>query len=80
MFTIPFIFYDAFFLATLRGFAAGSATPASAAALTDADAVRFNLAFMALRLRDTPYEPFHRLPFFDFLSPLPIFVFLEAQV
>jgi hypothetical protein len=74
MFTNPFILYDAFFLATLRGFATGSADAASAAGFADAEALRFNLAFIAFRLRDTPYEPFHRLPFFDFLSPLPIIV------
>ncbi len=80
MFTILFIRYDAFFLAVLRGFAADAAAPASTAGFADADAERFNLALMAFRLRVTPYEPLQRLPFFDFLSPLPILVSFCASI
>jgi len=60
--------YSAFLRAARFGFAP---SPAASAAFFRL-ALRFNLVLIFLRLRETPYEPFHRLPLFDFLSPLPI--------
>ncbi len=79
MFTIFFILYYAsdFFLATvLFGFAAASSTGATVAFLED---VLFNLALSCFLLRELPYESFQILPFFDFLSPLPIYMLALAS-
>jgi hypothetical protein len=49
------------------------AAPCSAVAVPGLrDAVLFNFALIAFRLRAFPYEPFVIFPFLDFLSPLPI--------
>ena len=71
---ISFQASDFFFGAAFLG-ALGVAAAASASA--DLLAVDlFSLARMATRLRATPKEPFDLLPLFDFLSPLPMIVFL----
>jgi hypothetical protein len=65
---------DFFLAATFRG-AFGVAAAASASA--DLLAVDlFNLARIPALLRATPKEPFDLLPFFDFLSPLPMDAFV----
>ena len=60
-----------FFAAVLFGFAAVSAETGSETFLV---AVFLSLAFIEFRLREFPKEPFEILPFFVFLSPLPIFL------
>jgi hypothetical protein len=62
-----FHYASAFFLGAL--FALGVAS----AALFFAEAARFNLALIDFLLLDTPKEPIVRFPFFDFLSPRPMF-------
>jgi hypothetical protein len=64
--------YSAFFLGVvvLLGFAAASSTAAAGAGFFVVDL--FNLALIALLRLELPYESFQILPFFDFLSPLPI--------
>ena len=59
-------FLGAAFLTDLTG----AVSAAAFADLLVADL--FSLARMEERLRETPKEPFHLFPFFDFLSPLPI--------
>jgi hypothetical protein len=64
--------YSAFFFAAvLFGFAGASAVAVSALFL---EALLFKRALMAFLLLVTPNEPVVRFPFFDFLSPLPIWI------
>jgi hypothetical protein len=63
-----------FFLTTRRGF-----DDVDSAASFFFEEALFNLALIALRFLDTPKEPFERLPFLDFLSPLPIHLKLRWQ-
>jgi hypothetical protein len=58
---------SAFFRGVLFDF--GSVSAATAAFIT---VLLFNRALILFRLRETPNDPIVRLPFFDFLSPLPI--------
>jgi len=65
---------SAFFFTTLRGFEG----VASAASVFFRVAL-FILALIAVRFLETPKEPLKRLPFLDFLSPLPIHLKLRWQ-
>ena len=68
MFAQCFMLYaSAFFLTARFGFAGAAASVFLAFVVP-----RFNLALMAVRLRETPYECLQRFPFFDFLSPFPM--------
>ena len=69
MLTFNFIYASAFFLGAR--FALG-ASPDSTVA-TFLEVALFNLAFIEFLLLDTPKEPFQRFPFFDFLSPRPMY-------
>jgi hypothetical protein len=65
---------SAFFLGVL--FTLGAASVATTGAVTSADFFEvdlFNRAFIAFLLLDTPKEPIVRFPFFDFLSPRPMY-------
>lgn len=78
MFTIFFIYYytsDFLFAAVLLGFGAASSTGARVAFLED---VLLNLALSCFLFLELPYESFRILPFFDFLSPLPIYMLAFA--
>jgi hypothetical protein len=61
---------SAFFLTARFAFGAASAV-ADVSTFLEVDL--FNLAFMAFLLLVTPKEPIVRFPFFDFLSPRPMF-------
>lgn len=65
--TCSFI-YSAFFRAARFGLAGSPAASVDFLRV----ALRFNRVFILFRFRDTPNDPLQRLPFFDFLSPLPI--------
>jgi len=60
--------YSAFFLTVRLGLAGASTATGS----LFFEAVRLRRALMAVLFRLTPYDPFERFPFLDFLSPLPM--------
>jgi hypothetical protein len=60
-----------FFFTVLFGLAGDSASTASAGFLLAAE--RFNFALIAFLFLELPKEPIAIFPFFDFLSPFPIF-------
>lgn len=68
--TIHFHYASAFFLGVR--FALG-VTPAATEVAVFLEADLFNLALIEFLLLETPKEPFQRFPFFDFLSPFPMF-------
>jgi hypothetical protein len=66
-----FIIYASVFFRVARfGLTVVSVTTVS----TFLEVARFNRALIEFLLLDTPKEPFQRLPFFDFLSPRPMFI------
>jgi hypothetical protein len=72
---VSFIYASPFFFTVLRGLTGASAAAAVVAASTGFFVVDlFNLDLIALLFLDTPKEPLKILPFFDFLSPLPMLV------
>ncbi len=74
MFVFIVIYASAFFLGVLFALGAASVAAAAGAVLTTfLEVALFNRAFIAFLLLDTPKEPIVRFPFFDFLSPRPMY-------
>lgn len=73
MLTFNFIYASAFFLGVLFAFGAASVATTAVTLPAFFEVDLFSLALIDFLLLDTPKDPIVRFPFFDFLSPRPMY-------